>query len=219
MANILYLIRHGQASFLAENYDQLSPRGEAQARSLGIWWQEKLQVDAVFHGTLQRQRDTWEIAANSLQTRPPVQVLAGLNEHEGTEVMTYHQQQNPDRFPKPTNKREALRQFFKLNLAWAEGEIESGPHESWADFQQRVRGTFQEILAQDQHERIAVISSGGVIATALSVALGVSNQKIMELNWQIRNTSLTVLHYSKGKLFLRDFNWVPHLTEEEISYV
>ena len=31
----IYLVRHGQASFGKENYDQLSPRGWEQGRILG----------------------------------------------------------------------------------------------------------------------------------------------------------------------------------------
>ena len=31
----LVLVRHGQASFMAAEYDRLSPTGEAQARKLG----------------------------------------------------------------------------------------------------------------------------------------------------------------------------------------
>jgi phosphohistidine phosphatase SixA len=34
----LFLVRHAQASFLSQNYDQLSARGETQARLLGEYW-------------------------------------------------------------------------------------------------------------------------------------------------------------------------------------
>ena len=34
----LFVIRHGQASFLADDYDQLSPLGEEQGRALGAYW-------------------------------------------------------------------------------------------------------------------------------------------------------------------------------------
>ena len=33
----IYLVRHGQASFGAADYDQLSARGEQQAQLLGQW--------------------------------------------------------------------------------------------------------------------------------------------------------------------------------------
>ena len=34
----IYFIRHGQASFGAESYDQLSPNGELQAKILGQYF-------------------------------------------------------------------------------------------------------------------------------------------------------------------------------------
>ena len=51
----LYLVRHGQASFGADDYDQLSALGQRQAQRLGAYFQEKgLQFDAVLMGTLRR---------------------------------------------------------------------------------------------------------------------------------------------------------------------
>ncbi len=39
----LYLVRHGQASFGADDYDQLSARGMEQAERLGQYWRERDQ--------------------------------------------------------------------------------------------------------------------------------------------------------------------------------
>ncbi|MGZ7244367.1 histidine phosphatase family protein, partial [Streptococcus pyogenes] len=51
----LYLVRHGQASFGAADYDQLSELGHQQCRHLGAYWRECGQhFDAVFTGTLRR---------------------------------------------------------------------------------------------------------------------------------------------------------------------
>ena len=51
----LYLVRHGQASFGADDYDQLSALGRQQAVRLGEYWRGKGQhFDAVITGTLRR---------------------------------------------------------------------------------------------------------------------------------------------------------------------
>ena len=43
----LALVRHAQASFFADNYDQLSPVGEQQARLLGQYWvKRQMRFDA-----------------------------------------------------------------------------------------------------------------------------------------------------------------------------
>ncbi len=44
----IYLVRHGQASFGKENYDQLSPRGWEQGKILGRWLADKVEPGAVF---------------------------------------------------------------------------------------------------------------------------------------------------------------------------
>ncbi len=55
----LYLVRHGQASFGADDYDRLSERGHAQALRLGQYWRERgLRFDAVLAGTLLRHTQT-----------------------------------------------------------------------------------------------------------------------------------------------------------------
>jgi broad specificity phosphatase PhoE len=66
----LWLIRHGQASFLEQNYDQLSAKGEAQARLLGEYWaSHKVVFDRVFSGPRVRQRETARIAGDACRER------------------------------------------------------------------------------------------------------------------------------------------------------
>lgn len=58
MTTIL-LARHGQASFGQENYDQLSELGGMQAQLLGQHYAStQRRVDAIFTGSLVRQRDS-----------------------------------------------------------------------------------------------------------------------------------------------------------------
>lgn len=203
---------------MAENYDQLSPLGFVQAEALGRWWEEAMTVpDQIAHGSLLRQRQTWEAFCEAApQKLPAAQTIEGLNEHQGTEVLHHHRA----RTSLPQSKKEALQQFFKMNMRWIAGEIDSGPYEPWDEFQVRVRATLSSLFAElKTGQSLALITSGGVIATGIGMALGMSDEKIMELNWQIRNTSISVVQHSKGRLFLRDYNWVPHLKKEQITYV
>ena len=62
----LFLIRHGQASFLERNYDKLSPKGEQQSRMLGEYWAGlKLRFDRVYSGPRVRQRETARIVGEA----------------------------------------------------------------------------------------------------------------------------------------------------------
>ncbi len=55
----IYLVRHGQASPGATDYDKLSSLGEQQARMLGEHMAaEGLAFDAVYAGTLRRHAQT-----------------------------------------------------------------------------------------------------------------------------------------------------------------
>ena len=56
---LISLVRHGQASFRAQNYDQLSPNGIAQLEWLGdSFRQSRRQVHAQLSGEMQRQQDS-----------------------------------------------------------------------------------------------------------------------------------------------------------------
>ncbi|NER60017.1 histidine phosphatase family protein, partial [Pseudomonas sp. MAFF212428] len=55
----IFLIRHGQASFGADDYDVLSPTGIAQSEALGDYLARLgLRLDRCVAGTLRRQQDT-----------------------------------------------------------------------------------------------------------------------------------------------------------------
>lgn len=55
----LILVRHGQASFGAESYDKLSPKGVEQAKILAQHWRALGErFDHIYSGNLLRQRET-----------------------------------------------------------------------------------------------------------------------------------------------------------------
>src|SRR5437016_3128501 len=62
----LFVVRHGQASFMEQNYDQLSAIGETQARLLGEYWAHRLVIfDRVYTGPRVRQIETARIAGEA----------------------------------------------------------------------------------------------------------------------------------------------------------
>ena len=79
----LYLVRHGQASFGADDYDQLSPLGLQQAQRLGAHWLAHGQrFDTVLMGTLRRHAQTLDGIAQGLPGLPAPQVLPSLDEYD-----------------------------------------------------------------------------------------------------------------------------------------
>jgi len=73
----LYLVRHGQASFGADDYDVLSPLGMQQATRLGEYFKTKgITFDAALTGTLQRQISTFEGICQGMGIEMPQVSLA-----------------------------------------------------------------------------------------------------------------------------------------------
>ena len=67
----IYLVRHGQASFGSQNYDQLSVLGSEQAKHLGRWWAARdLSVSRVVTGKLQRHLQTARACIAEMQGKP-----------------------------------------------------------------------------------------------------------------------------------------------------
>lgn len=240
MSSQLYLIRHGQASFMQDNYDQLSPLGWEQARILGTYLAQKdLEFDSCWMGSLQRHIDTYEGAQASFleaqKALPEAIQIENLNEHQGAEL---HQHILPDYLDKPENaalkealaqkgtkdpqiKKQLLRLFFQSTKLWALSKIEVAGFESYKAFEQRVREAYQYLLdAMSDRESAIVFSSGGTIAMLMGILFELGPEKIIELNWQVRNGSITEFSYSKGKFYLRAFNQIPHFEDQKlVTYV
>ncbi|MCP4247678.1 MAG: histidine phosphatase family protein, partial [bacterium] len=63
-------------------------------------------------------------------------------------------------------------------------------------------------------------TSGGATAAAVGLALGLDDEKVLELSWRVRNGSLTELLFSGDRLTLDTFNATPHLREKRlVTYV
>src|SRR5262249_9030082 len=83
----LTLVRHGQASFFSEDYDRLSPIGEAQSRNLGAYWVRLGETfSEVYVGPLRRQQRTAELVGEEFRRAglrwPEPTVIAALNEYD-----------------------------------------------------------------------------------------------------------------------------------------
>ncbi|WP_197469525.1 phosphoglycerate mutase family protein, partial [Oleiphilus sp. HI0125] len=63
----IYLIRHGQASLGKENYDELSSKGEQQAKILNRYFRElSISPDLVITGDMKRHQQTAQFALESI---------------------------------------------------------------------------------------------------------------------------------------------------------
>jgi broad specificity phosphatase PhoE len=89
--------------------------------------------------------------------------------------------------------------------------------ESWTSFRDRVRRGLDHIRSRPGNGRqVAAFTSGGFIGTAVHLAMGASDHSALEVNWRIRNCSLTHFIFTRDRLTLDSLNAVPHLEDAEV---
>jgi len=213
----LFLVRHGQASFGAANYDCLSVTGRQQARWLGEYFRDRgVAFDRVFAGTLVRQQDTaTEILAGLGDTSAQVQTHAGLDEYDGEALYRSFTGGADHRAHQNGDYNDYWRTFRAAYQAWTEDAL-TGMPESWADFGKRIRsGLLQALEGATRDHNILVVSSGGAIGRATADLLGAPAQTAIELNLQFRNTAFCEIIAGRSAQRLLSFNSLPHLDRPE----
>jgi broad specificity phosphatase PhoE len=208
----LYLVRHGQASFGADDYDQLSPRGMEQAECLGQYWQERGQpFDAVFTGTLRRHAQTLEGIARQLPGLPAAEALPALNRIRQPRADPLH----PPRTAGQGRHPRALPPPFPPAVRCT-GPVDERCHHpagmpSWDDFSAGIRSTLERIRQQHAGGNVLVVSSGGPISAAVAQVLGTTPEASIALNMRIRNSAVTEFSISPKRMMLQTFNTLNHL--------
>jgi broad specificity phosphatase PhoE len=212
----LYLVRHGQASFGAENYDQLSPVGHQQAVRLGQFWRERGQrFDAVITGTLQRHVQTLDGIAEGLGAAPEALRLPGLNEYDSHALIAAIHPQPLGKADTPELYRQHFRILCDALAQWMAGVISPQGMPSWNDFSAGVRSALDHVRHHHAGQNVLLVSSGGPISTAVGEVLGTAPEVTIALNMRIRNSAVTEFSISPKRLMLQTFNTLPHLNEVE----
>jgi broad specificity phosphatase PhoE len=222
----LILVRHGQAG-----PGGLSAAGETQARKLAAFWIARgVCFDEVYAGTLERQVRTQELVASSFREAglawPEARSTPALNEYDAEGILTVLAPQlaarddafrelaaEMERAAEGTERNRRFQRMFEpLMRGWQDGALAAPDVESWRDFHERVSRALAQITNGGRPgRRVAAFTSGGPIGVALQRALDAPERTALELNWRIRNCSLTEVVFSKNRLSLDLFNAVPHL--------
>lgn len=215
----LTLVRHGQASFGAKNYDQLSELGARQSKALGEYWSRLAPAfDAVYSGTMSRQQDTARHALTELTDPKSVMVNPAFNEYDFEAILkTYIPMvlaEEPD-----AGKQKALYQnpkqfqvaFEKAVSLWVENRTHANAEfETWQDFTGRVIKGLHDVATPDR-KHVVAFTSGGVIAVALREALQLNDAMTFRMNWRINNGSVHHFRMGRSGLSLVGFNNIAHL--------
>ena len=207
------MVRHGQASFGAADYDNLSELGHRQSVRLGEYFAGKgLQFDAVITGTLKRHAQTWAgIAQGAGLTHQPLE-WPGLNEYDSEAVIKAI---HPTPLEKPDTP-EMYRHHFRLLrdglTQWMNGVVSPQGMPSYDDFVRGVTSALEHVR-KSHTGNVLIVSSGGPISTAVGHVLGTTPETTIELNLRIRNSSVTELAYTPKRHMLVTYNTLPHLDD------
>lgn len=208
MGQIL-LVRHGQASFGSANYDALSPLGFEQSRMLGEAMAVRgVEADVIAHGTMRRHRETAQTCAAAAGWAAEPIVDAGWDEFDFLSVLAVH----PHEYgPEPT-KAQFQRLFEDATAAWIAG-ADREYAETFADFAARTHDALERAVGLAEQGTVAVFSSGGPIAWAVSEVLsdGGSSDLWTRLNRMSVNAALTRLVSGSRGLNLLTYNDQSHL--------
>ena len=222
--SVIYLIRHGQASFGTDNYDQLSALGREQSALLGSYFAALGEpIHGIYSGTLERQRETAQLVAAALAPHaPPLSVEPAFDEYESESILrAFAASQTQAQLAEAgwpglhTDRRRF--QFFleRAARAWVDAQIVAEGLLPWRDFHGRIIVAIEKIMrAEGRGKTLIVSTSGGVIGTIVAHVLGLANHIGIELNWAVHNASITRLIYNADRISLSMFNGLPHLDQD-----
>jgi broad specificity phosphatase PhoE len=231
----LILVRHGQASFGAADYDQLSPLGDRQCEALGAHWRGRgIRFDAVLIGSLRRHRqsldaivrghrmatehaetDVGQQAEEPAYAWPEPLVWHGLNEYDPEALVGALHPEPLPLSPGPESRRRHFRLLREALLAWMDGRTQPAGMPSHADFMHGVTSALDHLREHCVGQQVLVVSSGGPISHAVGHVLRAPPETIVELNLRIRNSAVTEFVFSARRHSMLTFNTLPHLDSAE----
>jgi broad specificity phosphatase PhoE len=214
---VVILVRHGQASFGAADYDVLSETGWEQARLLGKWLADRgVRPTAVVRGGMRRHRETAEAAGWAEAVVDP-----GWDEFDHLSVVSA----GPDAPTGDLDRREFQRVFELATARWTAGDGDGEYAEPWPAFRARAAASMATAAEQaGSGSTVVVVSSGGPIAAACASLVDPdADDATFARLWSRLDTVLVnggftrVVVGSTGARLLT-FNEHPHLDGEALTY-
>lgn len=226
----LTLVRHGQAEAFQQEKAALTVIGEAQAARLAQFWLRRgAEFDEVYSGTLPRQARTAEVLGECFRAAgrpwPAVVEAAAWNEYDAAGVLQHFvpaderltalAREFENARGTPDEYRRFQRMFEAAMAHWLAQKHEAADVESWEVFRGRVSNAIQRLMGGPPSRRIAIFTSGGPIGLTVQRALQAPPRSFLDVNWRVRNASITEFIFDRSRLTLDCFNALPHI--EDVS--
>ncbi|MGN6722130.1 MAG: histidine phosphatase family protein, partial [Marmoricola sp.] len=205
---MILMVRHGQASWGADDYDALSDNGQEQARLLGFAMAARgIVPTAVVHGGMRRHRETWDGMAQAAGWDLAPIVDEGWAEYDHDDVLS--------QVAPPATEVEGVMSPREVQT-WVEAgtdrwTADEGTYlESFGTFVDRVDGA----LARTPRDgTVVVVTSGGPIALVTAGLLADGHERTAlwkRLNIVCANTGVTRVIAGRRGLSLVTFNEDTH---------
>lgn len=217
----LILVRHGQASFGAADYDHLSPKGVAQARLTGVALSARgPRPDVVLQGRMRRHAQTTGAmleAAGWLHA--PVDTADAWDEIDHLGVMRAF-----DEVPEQSDPRAFQAAYERALRRWMTDEPEAAVEETFGQFTARVaRGLSCAAELAGPGRTVVVVSSAGPLAVACATLMHpafpeVDPQAWLRWNAVAVNAGLTTVVVGRQGTHLLAFNEHGHLAPEHVTF-
>jgi broad specificity phosphatase PhoE len=230
----IILVRHGQASFLEQDYDKLCANGETQAKLLGEYWSSRgVFFGSVYSGPRVRQRETARIVSEVYRTAgvdfPETVVMNEFDEYQAeavlreclspllqtnAEINELHRayKESGDSAQSGARRKTFQKLFEAVISKWVAGEVSAAGVAPWNEFCLRVeRGLAQVVRDTPPAASAVIFTSAGAIGAAARRSLHLSAADTLQLTWMSRNASFSEFLASGERFTLSTFNAHPHL--------
>ncbi|MGW3339404.1 histidine phosphatase family protein [Streptomyces sp. NPDC001009] len=207
---LISLVRHGQASFGARDYDALSDLGREQATAVGHELGRRgLREPHLICGTLSRQRDTAQLLADAAGFKEPLAEDPRWNEYDHLALLDHYTDPDPERRADP----RAVQGLLDRALAAWMGDTERTGPTGWAAFEGGATTALTELSATlGQGRDAVVVTSGGVLAALCGALLSLPSAGVVALNRVTVNAAVTTLVVGGSGTSLLTFNDHAHFT-------
>lgn len=207
--SVLLLVRHGQASFGAADYDALSELGHEQARILGRALKARgVRPDRIVRGRLRRHEETAAGVLEGLGGGAEPLVDEGWDEFDFMKVLAVHPIP-----PEPDLDHAGFQRFFEeATERWAGGLFDHEYDESFQHFADRVDLALDRAVAADG--LTLVITSGGPIGLVASRLTAGDAALWQRFNRVAVNTAVTKVITGRSGGTLSTYNDHSHLEHD-----
>jgi len=212
----LHLVRHGQASWHGEDYDELTDLGRRQSSVVGSALAERrIQPDLVVSGALRRHRDTAELASATAGWQARHHVDERWAEFDHVDLVArfdpaYRTHGDLARALAGVDGDQLVSRLMLGSMAkWVADDGEFA--ETFSQFCARVGAAADDVLTRLGDDQVAVVfTSGGVIGALALRALGGASDQWIRLAISANAAVSTFVALESG-LVLSTLNDLSHL--------